>query len=43
MLGRSGGGDEVFLIRGECIISDGGRGTNWLAASMGERVAAEVS
>jgi len=42
MLGRSGGGDGVLLIRGGCIISDGGKCTNLLAASMGERVAAEV-
>jgi len=43
MLRTSGGGDGVFLIREGCILSDGGKGTNWLVASMGERVAAEVS
>jgi len=42
MLGRSGGGDGVLLIRGGCIISDGGRGTNQIAAMASGEVGAGI-
>lgn len=38
MLGRSGGGDGVFLLRGKCILSDGGGGGRYeLGSGHGKR------